>query len=315
MKFVKLCNLSLSIAMTITAVLGPGLLVKHARDTDIERAKILSYKPRPVLTVKIDTLNLNRENFNTKYPKAIAGVFTPLQNNVSVTYYNTTDNAEYINRICNHQNGMLPLTLRHEMEHARKAHLTKITPPYYSAQTRARIAAINETMAPAGEIIEAMDYHYTNQKPIPTCKIFVQNACDSILKAIGEQTPTQPINFNNQKIADIVIENALERFKGEIKTGQYVSTLQREYFNKKPIKYTPHQDCNPMLALCFAPQFDMWAPLWQFETVNGPANPWLAASAKTRKKVLHEIDSIIYKYTGKKPVFFNNVIFPQITTR
>lgn len=293
--------------MTVTAVLGPALLVKNAHDKDIERARILSYKPRPKLIVEIDTLNLNRQNFNIEYPKAIAGVFTPLQNKVMVTYYNPTDNAEYINHACNHQNGMLPLTLRHEMEHARKAHMTKMTKPHYSAQTRARIAAINETMAPAGEIIEAMDYHYTNQKPIPTCKAFVKKACDNILNITNQQTPAQPIDFNNQKIADIVIKNALDRFKGEIKTGQYISTLRREYYNTLEISYTPNQECDPIQKVFFMPEFDMWAPMWQFETAGGQANLWLAASDKTRQKTLNTIDSIIQANTDKLPP--NNIAF------
>ncbi len=293
--------------MTITAVLGPGLLVKHARDTDIERAKILSYKSRPKLEVKIDTLNLSRENFAKKFPSAVAGLFFPTRNEVVVTYFNPMDNADYVNRTCAHMNGMLQLTMRHEMEHARKAHLTKILSPYYSAQTRARIAAMNETMAPASETIEALDYQYKTGTPIPSSKIFVVEACDSILKITGKQIQNTPINFNDQKIADIVIINALNRFKSEIKKGQYVTTLQREYYNKAPILYTPHQDCDPFLKLIFHPEFDMWAPMWQFETAGGQANLWLAASDKTRQKTLNTIDSIIQTNTDKLPP--NNIAF------
>ena len=315
MKFVKLCNLSLSIAMTVTAVLGPALLVKNARDADIERAKILSYKAPPKLEVKIDTLNLSRENFAEKFPSAVAGLFLPIRNEVVVTYFNPMDNADYVNRTCAHMNGMLQLTMRHEMEHARKAHLTKILPPHYSAQTRARIAAMNETMAPASETIEALDYQYKTGTPIPSSKIFVEEACDSILKITGKQIQNTPINFNDQKIADIVITNALNYFKSEIKKGQYVTTLQREYYNKAPILYTPHQDCDPFLKLIFHPEFDMWAPMWQYNTAGGPANLWLAASNKARAKTLNTIDSIINKHTGKTPPFVDYANLQLISTR
>lgn len=315
MKFVKLCNLSLSIAMTVTAVLGPALLVKNARDADIERAKNLSYKARPKLEVRVDTLNLSRENFAQKFPSAVAGLFFPTRNEVVVTYFNPMDNADYVNRTCAHMNGMLQLTMRHEMEHARKAHLTKILSPYYSAQTRARIAAMNETMAPASETIEALDYQYKTGTPIPSSKIFVAEACDSILKIIGKQIQNTPINFNDQKIADIVITNALNRFKSEIKKGHYVTTLQREYYNKNPISYTPHQECDLFLKLTFHPEYDMWAPMWQFETAGGQANLWLAASNKARAKTLNTIDSIINKHTGKTPPLVDYANLQLISTR
>ena len=279
--------------MTVTAVLGPALLVKNARDADIERAKNLSYKPRPKLEVRVDTLNLSRENFAQKFPSAVAGLFFPTRNEVVVTYFNPMDNADYVNRTCAHMNGMLQLTMRHEMEHARKAHLTKILSPYYSAQTRARIAAMNETMAPASETIEALDYQYKT----------------------GEQIQKSPINFNDQKIADIVITNALNRFKSEIKKGHYVTTLQREYYNKNPISYTPHQECDLFLKLTFHPEYDMWAPMWQFETAGGQANLWLAASNKARAKTLNTIDSIINKHTGKTPPLVDYANLQLISTR
>lgn len=301
MKFKKLYTLSLPLAITATMILGAVLFTENANKKDIKNTKTIQNNQHPKLIIEIDTLNLNRKNFNTEYPKAIAGTFLPTQNKVKVTYYNATDNATYINRICAHQNGMLPLTLRHELEHARKAHMTKMTTPRHNAQTRARIAAINEIMASSAEIIEAMDYHYTNKKPIPSCKEFVQNACNKILNTTNQQTPEKPVDFNNQKIADIVIENALERFKDETRAGQYISTLRREYYNTRQISYTPNQECDPIQKIFFAPEFNIWAPMWQFQTAGGGANLWLAATDKMHQKTLNTVDSIIHANTDKYP--------------
>ena len=303
MKFRNLVNLSLSIALSVTTIVTSVAIIKKESDKKTEHTKTQRYEPRPNLIVEIDTIHLNKENFSTAFPKAISGCFFPTQNKVKVFYFNATDDNDQVNRTCEHINGMIQLTMRHELEHAQKAHLTKITPLYYSAHTRARIAAINETMAPAAEIIEALDYHYTNRTPIPTCKVFVQNACDSILKITDEQTPTKPINFNDQRIADIVIENALKRFKDETARGQYTTTLRRRYNDTNPSTYTPHNECDPMLTAFFSPEFGVWAPLWQYKTVGGPANLWLAASEKTRQKLMDAIDSIIYKNTGKTQYF------------
>lgn len=296
-------NIAYSLVFTFSLGLGVGLFINKS-STETNNNKTTNTKiststiQYPDITFKTDTVLITDEMIKSKKTIA-AGLFIPSSNSIKLFYLTTNSKKENIQNYCNNNNTQMRLVLRHELEHARKANMTKNT-RFFPAEIRAAIAAQNEIMAPASEIIEAMDYKYETGFSFPTNKYFIQKADQQISSLIKKEHLTYPIDFNNQKIADITIECALERFLSETKRGLYKTTMLRAYNNEyldKP--FVPNSSCNSYHAILFNPTIGMWDPLWTFDSKNGKANVWRAASSKQRQKVLNKIDSLTKEITGQ----------------
>ncbi len=244
-----------------------------------------------------DTLIVTDENFNNNKIEA-AGIFWPYQNKISVRHFKTNSKNKNLVKYCDGQNSLMPLNLRHEQEHARKAHLTKQTLKY-TPHTRARIAAINEIVAPCAEIIEAADYPHKHNTQIPAHKLFTKHATEMINKI----NPGAAVDFNNQTVADIVLMCALNEFVKKTKQGLYVATIRREFNKTYEPKYTPNKECDLLNATLFVPDINLWGPLWDFHTARGPVNLWRAASPETKQNFIQTIDKIIEQIPGKNYAF------------
>lgn len=300
MKFKKNFSWSISLILAATCTATPFLVQNQPDNQPVKKTKIY-----PKLKTRMDTLNITDEHFKKFNCKYAAGKFEARTNTVVIYYFNPQSNDPMIHRYCKNNNNLIPLTMRHETEHARKANLTKNVEKFDSF-TRGRIAAMNEIMAPAAEIIEAIDYRHKNHKAFPTRKNMIKNADKQIVNATNDSMMYTPIDFNQEVVADIVLENALQRFLGETARGIYVGTLRRELNGKKTKNYKQNNQCSDLRAALFLPNSGMWAPLWEFESERGPVNLWVAASQKQRQRILNSVDSTIYKISGKNAYFLKN---------
>ncbi|MDR0726475.1 MAG: hypothetical protein LBF37_00245 [Rickettsiales bacterium] len=110
---------------------------------------------------------------------------------------------------------------------------------------------MNEIMAPAGEIIEALDYHADFGIPFPSAPAQIRSADAAISQFIKENNMTWPADFNNQQIADITIKYALEKFLNAYNTGTYKWTIRnaKQSFGTK--KHTLIPGCINTLNILF----------------------------------------------------------------
>lgn len=248
--------------------------------------------PRPQITYMVDTITVNDSNFNQIYSKTPAGLFFPQTNKVVVKYFKPDSKNQRIKNFCDNNNKMIPLVRRHEFEHARKANLTKQT-DFYNPYIRGKIAASNEIIAPAAEIIEALDWRHTHGRAFPATKNFICDADREIVAIMDSLHLPWPVDFNTPAIADIVIKYALKRFTDEFGRGQYVTTVQHAIKNSKQPKYTPNAQCNITSTALFAPLLDDWGALWEFESARGSVNIWKAATSDYRTKLQLTLDSCV----------------------
>ncbi len=259
----------------------------------------------PDLKYKIDTIKIKSSK---EFGKKANGAFFIKSNTIQLSYFVADTNDRRVIDCCNLNNSYHKFTLRHEREHARKAILTRKT-ENYTPYVRAQIAALNEIMAPAAEIVEGIEYCIENNNNIPQAKKFVIDACQEII-AYKQNTKTfTNILFYDSAVSDIIIKYATKDFLSSVERGIYVNSIVKAYKNK-PIKYTPNKECYKFNRCFFLPQLNMWDPLWEFETKNGPINPWRSASEKTRQETMNTVNKLIYKTLAK-----HNIILSQINTR
>ncbi len=260
-----------------------------------------TYVCKNVPKVRIDTLNVSNENYKEITTKGAAGVFFYGSNTVVVYHFNATTDSSYIVNYCNYSNSMRPLYMRHELEHARKQDLTHNT-DRFSPISRAEVAAVNEIMAPASEIIEAVDYHARTGKPFPNAKPFIAQADSVITSAMGGFLPLF-VNYNYQPIADAVITYATENFVSSVNRGYYKHTIRKKY-NQKPSKKQKFVDFT--ILLTFNPDHSKWEPIWEFESRAGACNPYKHASWAVRQKLMQTVDSVVCSVTNtdKNALFF-----------
>lgn len=296
--------LSLSAVLSATLVMSGVDVFKETTDDSFSDDKMVE----PVKTVvyqdlkfKTDTLHLTDDNFDVVYPHAVAGLFFPKKNEISITYFECDDNSsERIKNVCDRGNSGVRVVMRHEMEHARKAHIVYNTPGL-SRWDRARVAAMDEVMAPAAEIIESQEYRLETGERFPQDRQFLWKA-DSLIMARHNQThfgfgKNVPVNFSDPVIADIVLESAVNKFAQVHNRGFYKKRIQRELAGTMRINYIPNSQTDIDFSF-FLPHYNQWGAMWTYN-VSTPwymkhrVDIWNSATAAARMRVINKIDSIV----------------------
>lgn len=249
------------------------------------------------LTTRIDTTYITKEDLENK-KVIVGGTFCSAKNTINIYYIKPKDTAQKTINYCNAVNKQIRYVKVHELEHAKKANLVE-NPHFFLPKTRAKIAAQNEIIAPAAEIIAALDLSYITKAKPANMRWFIKNAYNEMSQTLKKQP--RPIDLNKQEVADIIIKHSLLFFLSEVKRGSYIGTMKREY-NRIPndFYYPPIDNCNIKQRIEFKPHLDEWAPLWQFNTKQGDVNIWNVASDKQKSILLNSIDSLVTKITGKQ---------------
>lgn len=248
------------------------------------------------ITYSADTVYVTDELFNAGLPGVAGGVYFPHTNTIKITYTLPQTHNEKIIKWCESNNNLNQTVLRHEREHARKMLLVK-RDENYDPMTRARLAAMNEIMAPGAEIIEAADHHRAHGDrihPLPT-QVYVADSL--IQKRMNE---TQPLNryvdYTDPEVASYVLHYATDKFVRSIKRGTYKHTIKRAIDAPQTNKYPANTECNFMDAATFAPQTGDWTELFKYKTTGSyciEASIWKYAKQEEKERTLHLVDSII----------------------
>ncbi|MCM1294399.1 MAG: hypothetical protein NC311_02460 [Muribaculaceae bacterium] len=258
---------------------------------------------RPELKFRVDTIDVTDDNFKDLCERGAGGVYFSGSNTVTVKYFRTNSKNALIKRYCKVNNDLFRLNKRHEMEHARKYEYVHNKKPY-SPFVSAKIAAMNETMAPASEIIEAMDYHYETGECYPSKKMFIVHADSAITSIMQKYNLSWPVNYCNPMIADAVIKYSLESLTGAVNRGYYTHTMKKAYNSPDESFYTPMALAH--VSSFYNPTLDMWGPLWTFETTLGDVDIFNSASFAGRQNLIDSINSIVAKAVDTdKMQFFN----------
>lgn len=296
-------------AIIISAAFGCGItntsLKKNAK-TPVNAGKYM-YTLTPV-TYSTDTITFYDDAVLREHRTVVQGLYCPTTHKVTTFYLVNKSQSARLQKLCDETNAMAPLTLRHECEHARKMALVGMG-YMFPDFTRGEIAATNEIVAPAAEIIAAVDWRYTHGAPIAAAKKFVRNAEREIYALTDSLNLPWPIDFNQPQIAEIVIKHALARFTSEFNRGQYVTTVREATRKRYWRKYPPNNMCDLSQVFNFVPQYGLWAPMWEFESLRGSVNLWNAVSEKTRRETTFKLESFVIaaqKSAGKKPMLLEN---------
>lgn len=297
MKFKKIHSLSAALAVTISA-LGVGTYVANGMPTAETAPKRIvrtpakqEYRIEP-LKYRIDTIPVTDENYAHVVNRVPAGLFLPDKNTVTVSYFKPESQSEKVQNFCNWNNRAMQLTARHEKEHARKMRFTHLERHRSSPFVRGEIALVNEIMAPAAEIIEAIDYHYKTGEVFPSAKSQPRQADAAISALPSTMNYMFPVDFNNPAVADIVLEYALAQFKRFFNAGWYHSSVANAAKNKARLALPMNNTCLTVEAGIFMPDAGFWDPMWSFESLRGPVNLWRSASPAMRKKLMREIETM-----------------------
>ncbi|MDE5615369.1 MAG: hypothetical protein K2I81_00860 [Alphaproteobacteria bacterium] len=305
MKFKKVLALSAGVSVALTASIGCAVF-NNASDVEAQQnTKTIRFEPLPDLKFVIDTLYFTNENFDAKYARSAAGQFVPGSNTVRVSYFACDDSANSrVKYYCNIANESIEAVRRHEMEHARKAHIVQDV-NHLSRWDRARLAVMNEAMAPGGEIIEAVEYHIENGERYPQDRAFLWRA-DSLIMARHKEKnfgygDGVPVDFSDPVIADIVLESAVNKFARDHKRGFYHTKIKKELSGVRRPKYKPHNKCDLMpTALNYIPMVDQWGVLWTYDVkapwtvfAKNSVDIWNSATEETRRRVINKVDSIV----------------------
>lgn len=291
MKFKKYLSLSAIFVFAIGAQDSAGRDAKDVKQdkTPVKTEKVVSL---PKLQVVTDTLRVNDENYENEVKTCAAGLFTSHNNKVSVRYFVDETSDGRAKKWCDVNNEIAPITLRHEMEHGRKANLVhdnKMHSPYVNAQ----IAAMNEIMAPVSEAIEVVDRH-SQGYPVPVGKCLPQ--IDSLVMDAHNKSLFRfgYVDFSNQEIADLVLNYGIDRFVHSVDRGFYKWTIRKKLDDKECAKYTPNAECDLFAGFFFNPESGNWGPMFTFDSAGRrKVDIWNSASVKTRQRVLERLDSVI----------------------
>lgn len=306
MKFKKLLTLSAGLSVLLgTSISYAALEGASDNQTPDKALKTIRFKPLPDLKTATDTLYFTNENFDAKYARAAAGQFIPGTNTVRVSYFMYDDMANARVRLnCDNANEAVGVVRRHEMEHARKANIVQDVMGL-SPWDRARLAVMNESMAPGGEIIEAVEYHIKTGERYPQNRAFLWRADSLIMARHNEKNfgfgAGVPVDFSDPVIADIVLESAVDKFAKDHKRGFYHTKIRGELKGGKRSKYKPHNQCDlkPNMSNYF-PMANQWGILWTYD-VSAPwvvfnkkrVDIWNSATVATRNRVINKVDSIV----------------------
>jgi len=305
-KFKKLLTLSAGLSVLLGMSIGCAVWGGASDNKTPDKAvKTIRFKPLPDLKTATDTLYFTNENFDAKYARAAAGQFIPGTNTVRVSYFMYDDTANARVRLnCDNANESVEVVRRHEMEHARKANIVQDVMDL-SPWDRARLAVMNESMAPGGEIIEAVEYHIKNGERYPQDRAFLWRADSLIMARHNEKNfgfgDGVPVDFSDPVIADIVLESAVDKFARDHKRGFYHTKIRSELKGVKRSKYKPHNQCDlkPNMSNYF-PMANQWGILWTYD-VTSPwtilktrqVDVWKSATESTRRRVINKVDSIV----------------------
>ncbi len=316
MKFRKILSLSfafvLSMALTGSANLLP---TENAKDAVKKTAKkpVKSIKP---ITFSMDTVLVTKDNVS----KIAAGQFSPCRNHVSVSYMVLSPELKHLKKWCEEQNNSLRVVTRHEVEHARKAAMVQNVnelPGY----RRAQVAIMNECMAPAAEIIEAMTYRIETGRRYPADRAFLFRADSLIMNAQQKRGfSCVGIDFSCPEIADIILDASIDKFMKDYNRGFYHYKVQGELDCKPRPKYTPSLNCDTYNITTFCPAANQWGALWTFDVTpfqdcvttikgfgwggykfncaNQRVDIWNSASEEARRRALDKVDLCIYQEMG-----------------
>lgn len=297
MKFKKLHSLSAALAVTISA-LGVGTYVANGMPAAETAPKRIVRTPAKqeyridTLKYRVDTIPVTDENYAHVAGKSAAGLFIPQTNTVVVNYFKPESQSKKVQNFCEWNNQAMQLTARHEKEHARKMRFTHLERHRSSPFVRGEIALVNEIMAPAAEIIEAIDYHYKTGKVFPSAKSQPRQADAAISALPSTMNYIVPVDFNNPAVADIVLEYALAQFKRFFNAGWYHSTVANAAKKNARLVCPMNNTCLTVGPGVFMPNVGFWDPMWSFESLRGPVNLWRSASPTMRKKLMHEIETM-----------------------
>ena len=218
-----------------------------------------------------------------------------------------TQDHPSVKQFCERNANQFDFVYAHELDHARKAIMTKQT-KNYAPYTRAQIAAINEIAAPAAEIIFAVEYRRIHGMPHPGARGVIAEATDTIVgKYIADSTRYHGCawggsDFNKPSTADQVLYYATKKFLSGLNRGYYRSTIDRAVTTPIQI-YKQNDVCDIIGIMTFMPEIGMWAPMWQYRVNTGMINIWNAASPAARERLLQVVDSVIAPaIAGKTPM-------------
>lgn len=264
--------------------------------------KAVAYR-RPVLTFRTDTIIIDETNYDSLRKHGAGGCYFPKQNVIAMKWYQTKSKNVFMKRFCDTNNALYQLNLRHEKEHALKYEFTSNI-QIYSALVRGEIVAMNETVAPASEIIEAIDYRYKNGHSCPCVKAYIASADSAVMNIIQQYNMSEPVNFNFRPIADIVIKYSVDRFCETVKRGYYINAIQKAYCLKNVALCSLYDSRN----FSYNPSIGLWGPMWKFSSMCGPVNIYDSASPSMRLYLINKIDSVINNTvkTGNLACFYKN---------
>ncbi len=292
-KFKKLFKWSLpAIIITTGAFVSSHTSANIQNKEEVQKAATTIKDNRPEIRIRYDTIYLTEEYLDTN--KSInLGLFLPTDNSVSMKHFVPVDSTKRVMNFAQTHNSQRAAILRHELEHGRKAHLwanTEDRAPF----VRGQIACMNEVMAPAGEVIESAENEWLTG--IPTQGPDMLKKTTSAILDENRKTPfglMGGVDFTNQKIADIVLKYAIDKYIREFNRGVYKWPVRKKLdANRKHINYKPNKECNPMDKIMFFPESGDWSQMFAYKTKSGKnINIWKSASEKMRREVRERVDS------------------------
>jgi len=265
----------------------------------------------PALKMRADTVVVN---YDTKLDAA--GAFVTTTNELIVKHFvpGPMARGDVVN-YCEKLQGAERVVRRHEFEHAKKARIVR-TRRGLNAYQAAQLVIMNESMAPAGEIIEAMTYRFETGRCYPVNRSFLFRT-DSLIMAehAKHHLMTSMVDFENPVIADIVLESAVDKFILDYNRGVYHFAVRRALAGMNFPEYTAHDHCDEPNWKNYCPDKNQWGALWTFDVApfvnctdvynNARHVPcttasnynrvdiWNSATPATRKRVLNKIHDCI----------------------
>lgn len=297
MKFKTILSLSASLCMLLPHDATHHTFTPEKTETHTTPPQLL---PIPDLTFRTDTIVYDGDTTKSH----AAGLFVPTTNEIIIYHFLPQDGTASQKRWCESQLRGRRFVIRHEAEHARKAHITRTQfhlPPYQ----RAQIAIMDEMMASGGEIIEAITYRLETNKRPPVNRNFLYKT-DSMLQS--KSGFCSVMGVYSQDIADIILKSAADKFVGVYDLMSYRKRVHQELQAARHPKYIPHNHCDGTLFARFDPQNNEWGALWTYKItpfipngniignkcgISSNVDIWNTASEDARQYVLQKVDSCI----------------------
>lgn len=266
MKFCSLLSLSGSVLCSASLVCGGLLSCNYDASPASKNVEKISKMPAftelmPDLQFVIDTIVFAGKNDK----RTAGGVFEKYKNKARVYYRLLPDSLMQYKKWCDDQNAALRVVSRHELEHARKVAMVQTKnelPGFY----RAQVVIMNECMAPAAEIIEAMVYRMETGERFPVDRRFLFAADSLIMQAHGNRP--MPIDFSRNEIADIVLDLSVDKFIKDYNGGTYHHSVRLALGCAITADFTPHKKCDKYTALNYNPVAGIWGGLWTFDITS-----------------------------------------------